>query len=48
MATPDEDGFLAVGSCRKAARYPDPTGEGPAIQEAVTAEETAPNQDGTL
>jgi len=48
MATPDEDGFIAVGSRRKAARDPEPTGEGPAIQEAVTAEETAPNQDKTL
>jgi len=45
MATPDEDGFIAVGSRRKVARDPEPTGEG---QEAVTAEETAPNQDGTL
>ena len=40
MATPDEDGFIAVGSRRKAARDPEPTGEGPASQEAVTAEET--------
>jgi hypothetical protein len=48
MAAPDEDGFIAVGSRRKVARDPEPTSEGPAIQEAVTAEESAPNQDGTL
>ena len=48
MATPDEDGFIAVGSRRKATRDPEPTGEGPPSQEAVMAEETAPNQDGTL
>jgi len=48
MATPDEDGFIAVESRRKATRDPEPTGEGPPSQEAVMAKETAPNQDGTL
>jgi hypothetical protein len=48
MTTRDEDGFTAVGSRRKVTRDPEPTGEGSPSQEAVMAEETAPNQDGTL
>jgi len=38
MTTPNKDGFIAVGSRRKATCDPEPTGEAPPSQEAVMAE----------